>query len=112
MLDEIYTAKRIEYSSASGKVMGLTQAGEVASTILCFMASSVCDKYQDVVALIPISHLKARKQHGMLCHFVTTITLQTVHSSKMFCVVVFLVPWSITLLQRSRYFYCLTLCTI
>ena len=61
MLDEIYTAKRIEYSSASGKGMGLTQAGEVASTILCFMASSVCDKYQDVVALIPISHLNADK---------------------------------------------------
>ena len=61
MLDEIYTAKRIEYSSASGKVMGLTQAGEVASTILCFMASSVCDKYQDAVALIPISHLNADK---------------------------------------------------
>ena len=61
MLDEIYTAKRIEYSSASGKVTGLTQAAEVASTILCFMASSVCDKYQDVVALIPISHLNADK---------------------------------------------------
>ena len=61
MLDEIYTVKRIKYSSASGKVMGLTQAGEVASTILCFMASTVCDKYQDVVALIPISHLNADK---------------------------------------------------
>ena len=61
MLDEIYTAKRFEYSSASGKVMDLTQAGEVASTILCFMASSVCDKYQDVVALILISHLNADK---------------------------------------------------
>ena len=61
MLNEIYTAKRIKYSSASGKITGLTETAEVASTILCFMASSECDKYQDVVALIPTFHIDAQK---------------------------------------------------
>ena len=42
--DEIYIALRIEYSSASGKLIEPTEEGELASTILCFMASFVDGK--------------------------------------------------------------------
>ena len=61
IFDEIYIASRVEYSSASGKLFGLTSEGQLASTILCFMASSVCGRFQDVVALIPMSHFDTRK---------------------------------------------------
>ena len=39
----------------------MTETEAAASTILCFKDSSVCDKYQNVVALIPTFHLDARK---------------------------------------------------
>ena len=59
ILDKICIASKIEYSSASEKLIDLTKEGELAFTILCSMASSVCGKVQDVVALIPIGHLDA-----------------------------------------------------
>ena len=37
IIDEIYIAKRVEYSA--GEIHGLTADGEVASTLLCFMVS-------------------------------------------------------------------------
>jgi hypothetical protein len=60
MIDEIYIAKRIEYSG--GEVQGLTADGTVASTLLCFMVKSLVSKYRDIVAIYPMSKLTAAKQ--------------------------------------------------
>jgi len=50
IIDEIYIAKRVEYTS--GEMQGLTPDGSVASTLLCFMIKSLAGKYKDLVACI------------------------------------------------------------
>ena len=45
MIDEIYIAKRAEFSA--GQVIGLTSDGSVASTLLCFAVKSLRCKYID-----------------------------------------------------------------
>lgn len=64
IIDEIYVAKRIEY--CAGEIQGLTADGSVASTLLCFMTKSACGKYQDLVAMYPMSNLTATIQHECL----------------------------------------------
>ena len=59
IIDEIYVAKRVEYSG--GEVQGLTTEGAVASTLLCFMVKSLTGKYKDIVALYPVLTLTAVK---------------------------------------------------
>ena len=61
IIDEIYVAKRIEYSG--GEIQGLTSDGSVASTLLCFMIKSDAGKYKDLVAMYPMSNLTATIQH-------------------------------------------------
>jgi hypothetical protein len=61
MIDEIYIAKRVEYSA--GQVRGLTADGTVASTLLCFMIKSLTCKFMDVVAIYPMDKLTAAKQY-------------------------------------------------
>jgi len=60
IVDKIYVAKRIEYTS-SGAVQGLTADGSVVSTLLCFMVKSLAAKYKDIVAIFPTSKLTATK---------------------------------------------------
>lgn len=55
MIDEVYTAKRIEY--ANGSFTGLTEDGEPAKTVLTFMVQSTCSKFKDVVCLVPVNKL-------------------------------------------------------
>ena len=52
IIDEIYIAKRVEYSG--GKFFG---DASCPSTILAFMIKSCCSNFRDVVTLIPISKL-------------------------------------------------------
>ena len=59
IIDEIYIAKRVEYSSNG--VQGLTADGSVASTLLCFMVKSLTSKYKDIVAIYPMDKLTAVK---------------------------------------------------
>ena len=55
LVDEIYTAKRVEYSN--GKFIGLTDDGKVAKTVVTFMVQSLCSKYRDVVCIVPVESL-------------------------------------------------------
>ena len=57
LIDEIYTAKRIEYSN--GAFIGLTSDGSPAKTVLSFMIQSISSKYRDVVCIIPVERLTA-----------------------------------------------------
>ena len=55
MIDEVYTAQRVEYSN--GAFVGLTEEHQAAKTVLTFMVQSTCGKYKDVVCLIPVNRL-------------------------------------------------------
>ena len=55
MIDEDYTAQRIEYSN--GYFVGLTEEGKRAKTVLTFMIQSVSRKYKNVVCLLPVNQL-------------------------------------------------------
>ena len=59
IIDEIYIAKRLEYSG--GQIVGLTNDGTVASTLLCFAVKSLACKYMDLVAIYPMAKLTADK---------------------------------------------------
>ena len=61
IIDEIYVAKRVEYSG--GEMTGLTCDGVVASTLLCFMAKSIVSKYKDIISIYPVHKLTADKLH-------------------------------------------------
>ncbi len=62
LIDEIYSAQRIEYSG--GKVFGM-EGGSACKTVLSFMVKSVAGKYSDVVALYPISRLDHKNLRDM-----------------------------------------------
>ena len=57
MIDEVYTAKRIEYSN--GAFVGLNEEGKSAKTVLAFMVQSTRSKFKDVVCLVPVHKLDA-----------------------------------------------------
>ncbi|KAG1651058.1 hypothetical protein GQR58_027499 [Nymphon striatum] len=51
----------MEYSSATGKIFGLTTESQLCGTLLCFMICSLNCPYKDVVSLIPINVITAKK---------------------------------------------------
>jgi hypothetical protein len=57
LIDEIYTARRIEFSR--GEFIGSVQ-GIPSNTLLCFMIKSLRGKYQDMVALYPVLSLNSK----------------------------------------------------
>ena len=57
ILDEIYTAQRMEYSN--GKFIGITGNGEPAKTVVAFMVQSTSCEYKEVVCLVPVLQLTA-----------------------------------------------------
>ena len=63
LLDEMYTAQRVEYSN--GSFVGLTEDGVPAKTVLAFVVQSIGGKYRDVVCLIPVNKLNT----GTLSHW-------------------------------------------
>ena len=56
ILDEVYNARRVEYSG--GKFYGYENQ-QVTKTLLGFMIKSVAGKFHDMVALVPISNIDA-----------------------------------------------------
>ena len=62
MIDEIYCAKRVEYSQ--GKFIGVTKEGIPAKTVLLFLIQSLQCKYRDVVMLLPLNGLNSEDLRG------------------------------------------------
>ena len=57
-MDEIYTCQRAEYSRSTGKFYGLENE-QPTKTLLTIMIKSVASKYQDVIAMIPITKINS-----------------------------------------------------
>ena len=55
IIDEVYTAQRMEYQN--GQLIGLTEDGNKAKTVLAFMVQSIFSKFKDVVYLAPVERL-------------------------------------------------------
>lgn len=58
IIDEIYTASRIEYHN--GRFIGMTEEGSIAKTVLSFMVESVTSDYRDIVQLIAVDSLTSQ----------------------------------------------------
>ena len=59
IIDEIYTAARIEFHN--GRFIGMTEDGNVSKTVLAFMVESLTSKYRDVVKLIAVDSLTSQQ---------------------------------------------------
>ena len=58
VIDEVYTAKRVEYTG--GRFYGNENDG-ITRTLLCIMIKSLCGKYNDMIALHPITSIDSDK---------------------------------------------------
>lgn len=65
-IDEIYTARRIEYSG--GQLIGITDSGAQAKTILAFLVRSLSSKFEDIVLLVPIDKMTAADLENVFLH--------------------------------------------
>ena len=57
ILDEVYVTQRVEF--VRGKFLG-HENDQATKTVLCFMIRSICGKYRDVVALLPVAKISAK----------------------------------------------------
>ena len=71
LIDEVYTAQRIEFSN--GEFVGYTSDGIPAKTVLTFMIQSTCSKYKDVVYLVPVFRLTSDTLYNEFISVVTQI---------------------------------------
>ena len=55
IIDEVYTAQRVEYNN--GSFVGVTDNGTLSKTVLAFIIQSTHGKYKDIACLIPLSKL-------------------------------------------------------
>ena len=58
LIDEVYTAQKVEYEN--GKFIGMTSDGQIAKTVLTFMIQSISSKYKDVVCMVPVMNLTSK----------------------------------------------------
>ena len=70
IIDEVYTAKQVQY--VNGKFYGIEESN-ITKTLLCIMIKAVAGKYRDVIGLVPCSTLDAKKQHELWIKILPTL---------------------------------------
>ena len=55
LFDEIYIKRKLEYFN--GSLYGEIDDGDIAQTVLCFMISSLCGQYRDIVKMVPLRRI-------------------------------------------------------
>ena len=62
LIDEVYVAKRCEFTRNNGRIYGM-ETGEPTKTLLIIMYNSIAVDYRDVIALIPTRNVNSTKIH-------------------------------------------------
>ena len=78
LIDEVYLSSKLEFRN--GEMLGVTEDGTVAKTILSFMVRSIAGKYQDVVALYAVEKLNTEKLYNVFMHVLKQISICNLYS--------------------------------
>ena len=73
LMDEVYVAKRCEYSRANGRIYGMDE-NTPTKTLLTTMFKSIASKYEDVIAMIPLTKIDSAKINNLFMKCLETIT--------------------------------------
>ena len=67
LIDEVYVAKRCEFTRNNGRIYGM-QNGEPTKTLLTIMFKSVAADYNDVIAMVPTTTIDSAEINGYMCY--------------------------------------------
>ena len=73
ILDEIYIAKRCEYSRSTGQIYGM-ESNEIEKMLLTVMFKSVAAQYQDVIAMVPVVKISSSMLYGLFNRVMSSTT--------------------------------------
>ena len=73
IFDEIYTAKSCEFSRSNGQIYGLSNE-QPTKTLLSVMIKSTASKYEDVVAMVPLTKMDFFVLHNLFNDVTNAIT--------------------------------------
>ena len=73
MFDEIYTDKRCEIARSNGQIFGMLD-GDVTKTLLTVMFKSITSKYEDVIAMTPLTKIDSTILYKLFIDFMNSLT--------------------------------------
>ena len=73
LMGEVYVAKRCKYSRANGRIYGMDQ-NTPTKTLLTTMFKSIASKYEDVIAMIPLTKIDSAKINNLFMKCLETNT--------------------------------------
>ena len=115
IFDEIYVAKRCEFSRSTGQIFGM-ENNQPSKTLLAVMFKSVAAEYEDVIGMVPLTITSSSILHELFTKVLESITaigyevvvnLVDGHSSnvKFYAAINLLCLLFTFLIQRKCYFY-------
>ena len=73
IMDEVYVAKRCEFTRSDGRIYGMEE-NEPTKTLLTVMFKSVAEAYEDVIAMVPLTKIDSGKINNLFSKVLEAIT--------------------------------------
>ena len=73
IMDEVYVAKRCEFTRSDGRIYGMEE-NEPTKTLLTVMVKSVAAAYEDVIAMVPLTKIDSGKINNLFSKVLEAIT--------------------------------------
>ena len=73
IMDEVYVAKRCEFTRCDGRIYGMEE-NEPTKTLLTIMFKSVAADYEDVLAMVPLTKIDSGKLNNLFTMVLDAIT--------------------------------------